>query len=364
MVFFICNHCGESLKKQVVSNHGIRCNREINVSCMDCQKDFKGQAYDAHNVCISEAQKYSPKGYIQKVTKGVKKQGDWISKIRSIPEQHKGLSRGVMNVFEIIKRNDNTPRKMKPFMNFFCNSNRGISRNDVETAWNLIAQEIKNDQQTPTQTNGQEAEPDVPSTNGTSDPKNNGVMQKGTENEDAPIKQKKKKKTKQTFENDEVPVEKKQKKSKNAPETSPEAEQPQPTKQKKRKTKDAAENDHEEEEPLSSKQKKRKTTDSSQNGNENGKASPGNETNGTDIKAVEQEQNGSGEKFNLSEVIRALLTSQNNEMKLSKLKKKVMKRYQQATGEEVDGKFEKKFQKKIAKTGFVVENDSVRLVEA
>ncbi|XP_052894999.1 cell growth-regulating nucleolar protein [Anopheles moucheti] len=362
MVFFICNYCGESLKKQVVVNHSYRCNHQINVSCMDCQKDFLGQAYDAHTACISEAQKYAPAGYVHAVTKGVKKQEDWISKVRSIPEKHNGLSRGVMNVFEIIKRNDNIPRKQKPFINFFLNSNRGTSRRDVEMAWNLISQEAQSGQQTPAQTNGQEAKPSLPSQNGTSDSKNNGVMQKEMEKEDAPVKQKKE--TKPSFDNDEAPIEKKQKKSKNAPENSSEEKEPQPTKQKKRKTKDTAENGHEEEEQLPSKQKKRKTKDSSQNGNENGEASPGNETNVGDANAVQQEQNGGGEKFNLGEVIRTLLTTQNNEMKLSKLKKKVMKRYQQATGEEVDGKFEKKFQKKITKTGFVVENDTVRLIEA
>uniref|UniRef100_A0A182MD26 Uncharacterized protein n=1 Tax=Anopheles culicifacies TaxID=139723 RepID=A0A182MD26_9DIPT len=366
MVFFTCNHCGESLKKQVVANHAWHCKRDINVSCMDCMKDFIGQEYDKHTVCISEAEKYSAKGFVPKVNKGVQKQESWISKVRTIAEQNKNLSPGVKNLFEIIKRNDNIPRKFKPFKNFFMNSHRFQNVKDIEAAWALIEQAVKSEVQTPVQSSEQKANSDVPSTNGTTDTVTSDKTQNGQQKEDESQKQKKLK-TKQSSENDETPqTTKKQKKSKHVTENDLEVEQPAPTKQKKRKTKDTSENGHHEEEPQVTNKKKRKSENPSQNGTENGTAVHASETNGSDetnATVEEQKLNGGEEKLNLSEVIRELLISQNNQMKLSKLKKKVMKRYQQATGVEDVGKFEKKFQKKIAKTGFVVENDTVRLVE-
>lgn len=314
------------MKKQVVANHAYRCKRQIDVSCMDCLKDFPGQEYVAHTVCISEAEKYSAKGFVEKEKKGAKKQENWITMVRTIPQRNKNLSSGVKSVFDVINRNENIPRKGKGFINFFYNSHRHIAKRDVEQAWAIIEQELKSEKPTAAQQNGQNTEPSVPTKNGTSGPVQNGEVQK------------------------------------------PEAEtEPTPTKQKKRKTEDTtAENGQEEveESRQSTKQKKRqKTKDSPANGHEDDAALLANETsetNGTDA------TNGEQEKFLWSKVIRELLASKNNQMKLSKLKKKVMKRYQQTTGSsssDTDGKFEKMFQKKIAKNGFVVENDTVRLVE-
>uniref|UniRef100_A0A182YFI1 Uncharacterized protein n=1 Tax=Anopheles stephensi TaxID=30069 RepID=A0A182YFI1_ANOST len=298
MVFFVCNHCGESMKKQVVATHAFRCRRAINVSCMDCLKDFLGKAYEAHTVCISEEEKYAAKGFVAKEKKNVKKQEGWISLIRSITQRHQNLSPGVMAVFELINRNENVPRKFKPFVNFIRNSSRSLSRNDVEDAWGIIEQEVKRELQTDA-------------------PQQNGVKQGTEQEEEEPTKQKKRK-TENTSENGQELV-----------------EESQPTKQKKRKTK---------------------------NGHEEAPGTTANGTNGTE----QVQHDGEQEKFHWSDVIRELLLAKNNEMKLAKLKKKVMKRYQQTTGSlEADGKFDRKFQKKIAKNGFVVvENDTVRLVEA
>ncbi|XP_050075103.1 cell growth-regulating nucleolar protein [Anopheles maculipalpis] len=327
MVFFICNHCGESLKKQVVSAHAYRCRRPISVSCMDCLKDFHGQAYDAHTVCISEAEKYAAKGFVAKEKKGAKKQESWVSMVRSITERNSNLSPGVKSVFEIINRTDNIPRKCKPFVNYFQNSFRYLNRKDVEQAWAIIEREVKSEHQTTAQQNaGAAQESAVPTKNGTDDPKTNGV----------------------SAQNDVAEKESSL------------------TKQKKRKTEHPSENGHGQVEQQSSKQKKRKTKDTSLNGHEDEAALL---ANGTDTTMTDQHQDQTGdqEKFHWSDVIRGLLLSKNNQMKLSKLKKKVLKRYQQTTGssETDDGKFEKKFQKKIAKNScFVVENDTVRLVEA
>lgn len=81
MVVFTCNHCGESLKKNVVEKHKFRCKSQIFVSCMDCFKDFDDNTYSTHNQCITEAERYSGKDYVPKANqnKGQKKQEAWVN---------------------------------------------------------------------------------------------------------------------------------------------------------------------------------------------------------------------------------------------------------------------------------------------
>lgn len=94
------------------------------------------------------------------------------------------------------------------------------------------------------------------------------------------------------------------------------------------------------------------------------------EENGTKPKKkkVEEEagdtQEETTEKFNWTEVIRSILINKNNEIKLSKLKKKVLNRYKKFSGCEVNEKLESKFSKKLKKSKeFVVDNDKVKLIE-
>uniref|UniRef100_A0A2M4CQY1 Putative cell growth-regulating nucleolar protein n=1 Tax=Anopheles darlingi TaxID=43151 RepID=A0A2M4CQY1_ANODA len=303
MVFFICNHCGESLKKQAVEKHGWRCKRELNVSCMDCLKDFPGKEYEAHTSCISEAEKYSGKDYVPKANanKGARKQETWISTIRSITDAKRNLPKGIMSVFEVIQRNDNIPRKMKGFMNFFQNSAKHIRKPDVEAAWALIEEEVNRNKQQQQQQQQVTVEPAKPVEE--AKPATNGTA-----------------------------VKRKQE---------PEVDQPAKKKQKKNKSTNGQANGHDDQSALFG------------NGSTNGQHD--------DEHEEEETTNGSG-KFRWNEVIRDVLLSKDNQMKLSKLKKKVLKRYQQFTGDSTDGKFEKKFGKKISKAHFVVENDTVRLI--
>lgn len=69
------------------------------------------------------------------------------------------------------------------------------------------------------------------------------------------------------------------------------------------------------------------------------------------------------EKFNWTETIRNILSAKNNELKLKKLKKKIINKYQSLTGSEWSDKVENKFNKKINKIkGVVVDNEKVRLI--
>lgn len=82
------------------------------------------------------------------------------------------------------------------------------------------------------------------------------------------------------------------------------------------------------------------------------------------IKSGEETQPASSDKFSWTETIRNILSAKNNELKLKKLKKKVLKQYQTFTGSEWSDKVENKFNKKINKLkGVVVDNEKVRLVD-
>ncbi|XP_021697945.1 cell growth-regulating nucleolar protein [Aedes aegypti] len=316
MVFFTCNHCGESLKKQAVEKHGWKCKRELNVSCMDCQKDFHGKEYDAHTSCITEAEKYSGKDYVPKANanKGAKKQEAWLDTIRSITDSKRNLSKGISEVFNVIRKNDNIPRKQKGFLNFFANSAKHIRRNDVEAAWALLEEEVKKNQTNAAEQNqtngavpdgmwipGQKATVPKEKQNGNEEPKQNGFKKRKLEEE--------------KDEQVEVPAKKTKKKD------------------KQQKQNGTTEQEHEQ------------------------LVAPVVEENGTNDSST------GGDKFKWGDVIRSTLMSKNNEMKLDKLKKKVLKKYRQLMGgEEVSDKIERKFSKKLTKLGVEVDNDTVRLI--
>ncbi|XP_058119955.1 cell growth-regulating nucleolar protein [Anopheles ziemanni] len=311
MVFFICNHCGESLKKQVVDKHVFRCKRDINVSCMDCLKDFLGKSYDSHTTCITEAEKYAAKGFVPKENKGAKKQENWVALVRSITETQNTLSPGIKSVFEVIQRNDNIPKKKKGFLNFFGNSIKYIRRADVEAAWALIEKEVnltKQEQQSIA--NNVQQEP--------ADPHPNGVKRKAEENESI--------------------------------------------------AKNPKKNKAEENESNAKKPKKNKATTNGGTGEDAITLLNAEETKGTNgTHEQDEETNGPSHErnvFHWNEVIRDALISKNKQMKLVKLKKKVLKVYRQFTAGYDEKKFEKKFEKKLKKTNHVVvENDTVRLIE-
>ncbi|CAM0881482.1 unnamed protein product [Alopecurus aequalis] len=61
MVWFQCDDCGADLKKPKLAGHFRSCSA-YKLSCIDCGAVFSQDTVQAHTQCISEAEKYGPKG--------------------------------------------------------------------------------------------------------------------------------------------------------------------------------------------------------------------------------------------------------------------------------------------------------------
>uniref|UniRef100_A0A1L8DI57 Putative cell growth-regulating nucleolar protein n=1 Tax=Nyssomyia neivai TaxID=330878 RepID=A0A1L8DI57_9DIPT len=142
MVFFTCNHCGESLKKQSVEKHykWQKCKgAPVFVTCVDCLKDFREQEYVGHTKCITEAERYYGKDYQAKPSqnKGQKKQEAWTDIIQSVL-QRSDLSTRIQGVLKTLTMHENVPRKKPKFLNFMKNVSRQTSTYDATRIFELI----------------------------------------------------------------------------------------------------------------------------------------------------------------------------------------------------------------------------------
>ncbi|CAA0829332.1 zinc ion binding [Striga hermonthica] len=66
MVWFQCEDCGDNLKKPKLANHFRQCSA-FKLSCIDCGQVFGQQDVESHTQCITEAEKYGPKGQTKAV---------------------------------------------------------------------------------------------------------------------------------------------------------------------------------------------------------------------------------------------------------------------------------------------------------
>ncbi|KAL3059059.1 hypothetical protein OYC64_011066 [Pagothenia borchgrevinki] len=343
MVFFTCNGCGESLKKAQVDKHVNMCRGCQSLSCIDCGKDFWGDDYKNHVKCISEDQKYGGKGYEAKANKGDIKQQQWIQKVHDAMNKP-GVSAKLKDVLKEVSSYDNVPRKRAKFQNWMRNSLNISNTGLHDEVWDILSAGDNQPPQAPPET--KEAKQTVAEvkaeTNG--DEKQNG-------NQDAEKKKKLNKRERK---------EARQQKSGKAVKTSEKTDAQEPgegkKKKKDRKRKHSSEEEEEEEE---------------QNG-------AGNETASKKTKTTDQEEDDSTEetedqqvpkgKFNWKGNIKAVLKdSDDQELPLKKLRKKVLAAYYSFTG---DGNFRKEeevlaiFNKKVTKNPkFRVLKEKVRLIK-
>ncbi|OWZ20695.1 hypothetical protein PHMEG_0004871 [Phytophthora megakarya] len=145
MVFFVCEGCNETLKKNKVDAHAGRCRNCWAVSCVDCSVVFEGNDYAGHTSCISEAEKYEKslfQGDKNKSKTGKKQtpQERWMDAVQSAtcPEDRK-----VQDVLTRIAGYDNVPRKKNKFVNFVTNSLALRDTTLVEKAWTIYETAFK-----------------------------------------------------------------------------------------------------------------------------------------------------------------------------------------------------------------------------
>ena len=149
MVFFVCEGCNESLKKNQVDTHANRCRTCHAVTCVDCNVTFPGDTYRSHTSCVTEAERYEKTVYrgVRKAdadggnVKGKKlnPQELWNAVIQEAAERKGEAEQIVRQYLEPLSNCENVPRKEKQFRNFTANSLK-IRNNDalVGKIWEFL----------------------------------------------------------------------------------------------------------------------------------------------------------------------------------------------------------------------------------
>jgi cell growth-regulating nucleolar protein len=110
-------------------------------------QDFPGDSYKEHTKCISEAEKYSAKGWTPNasVNKGARKQAAWIERLDTLIEEKSAtMDNDVKQLLEAIMGNDNIPRKRAKFINFAKNvAARRCSPSTIEKTWDIFEEALK-----------------------------------------------------------------------------------------------------------------------------------------------------------------------------------------------------------------------------
>lgn len=353
MVSFICDACGNTVKKTQVEKHYTTVCRNCSVlSCLDCGVDFPGDAYLAHTSCVTEAEKYQ--GHLfqakDKENKGETKQKEWLKSVQGTSNQTTDPK--LRNLLKKLSAYSNIPRKKKKFDNFCKNSVNVYDAKTLDQLWDLFTG--GNDagkQTTPTETkeNGTES-----SAGNSTECKENGTTDEHTtvEEETNEIKDdtesttKKKKKKKKTTDRESTVEE---------TTSEPTEEEETITKKKKKKKTNVTECTGEtvtentvEQDANEPKKKKKKKTQTGEtgvavNGGQNGERKLGKKSKLTETTGIECNPNkkpkpdseNDGEetaptgKFQWHKTIKQILREQEDgELSLKKLQKKVLSAYQ------------------------------------
>ncbi|XP_037034665.1 cell growth-regulating nucleolar protein [Bradysia coprophila] len=335
MVFFTCNHCGESLKKPSVEKHyqWKSCRGAVPfLTCVDCLKDFKGDEFKEHTKCITEEEKYSAKGFVAKPNKnkGEKKQESWTETLQSLLTKP-GVDPQVRYIVEKIAAQTNVPRKKPKFINFVKNSLK-ISMDNANKVWNVVEEALEEFKQI-AEANKQKKELEKKA------PENGNAESVPLIPENGQDKKKKKKKESKMETDDTNGTDVQNGKSrKRARETSTADDGSVKKKKKKNKSNGAIDSEIGDESLTT-------------NGNHENEQ-------GQDSTMVDDA------KFNWQSNIVTILSKKKAPMAIDKLKSKVVKKYATHTSNAVTASVEKKFLKKLKATPNVtITNEFVKLEE-
>ena len=84
MVYFVCMACQETLKRNAVDKHCLRCRDCWDLVCVDCNKVFSGEAFRSHVTCMSEAERYQGKLYRPKHKGKRSPQEVWMESVYAV----------------------------------------------------------------------------------------------------------------------------------------------------------------------------------------------------------------------------------------------------------------------------------------
>ena len=130
MVYFVCMQCQETLKRNAVDKHCLRCRQCWDLCCVDCNKIFSGDDFRKHVTCISEAERYQ--GALYRPKKGhdkVTPQEIWTQCIQIMSvEPPQDMDANERHLLQLVSNMGNVPRKLKKFNNICKNSFRNAAK--------------------------------------------------------------------------------------------------------------------------------------------------------------------------------------------------------------------------------------------
>lgn len=137
MVYFVCEGCNETLKKNQVDKHANQCRNCYAVTCVDCSVTFHGNDYAAHTSCVSEAQKYEGSLYKPKQQK-LNPQEAWMEVVQKASEMASTAPHNVSQHLSRLAELSNIPRNRKKFANFVSNSMRLHSAAVIDAIFDFL----------------------------------------------------------------------------------------------------------------------------------------------------------------------------------------------------------------------------------
>ncbi|XP_031556060.1 cell growth-regulating nucleolar protein-like [Actinia tenebrosa] len=320
MVSFICNACGQSVRKNQVEKHYQTVCRQCNVlSCIDCGKDFHGEEYAAHTSCISEAEKYQGKLFQskEKANKGEQKQQEWIKQLQEVTGSD-SVDPSIRKHLQTLKQYSNIPRKKAKFQNFCKNSVKIYDQTTLDKLWDAFSGGNK----ASTQNQKSNGEAQVPDQN------NKEEVNSESSKEEPNVKETKK-------------TEKKEKKKKKRVEE---------VVGNKKSKKDKADDNTNEQNGAGKKKKRKRKRDENEQDEPSGKISRIEDNNNMEDEMVEEKDIQGN--FNWGRIIKmALKEAPDNELPVKKLRKKVLAEFRSRgdnkpfTDNELRALFEKKLNK-------------------